>query len=112
MIRVVNIKEDMPNVDYAIYLCDKAIDDAKIMGEKVIIVIHGYGSNGVGGLIKMALKQHLDILKKHKSIEEWVPGEKWCDSNPITMRISAKCPEVILNSNLQNLNSGVSVIMV
>ena len=46
MVKLVNIKEDMPNVDYAIFLCDKAIEEAKQLGYRVIIVIHGYGSNG------------------------------------------------------------------
>ena len=112
MIRVVNVKKDMPNVDYAIYLCDKEIEYAKIMKDKVIIVIHGYGSNGVGGLIKEGLQNHLQQLKRHKVILDFVPGEKWADTNPAKELICSICPDIILNSNLQGLNSGVSVILV
>ena len=112
MVRVVNVKKDMPNVDYAIYLCDKEIEYAKIMHDKVIIVIHGYGSSGVGGLIKEVIMHHLSKLKKHKSIQDYVPGEMWADTNPVKEEICQQCPELILNSNLQNLNSGVTVILV
>ena len=112
MVRVINVKQDMPNVDYAIYLCDKEIDYAKILKDKAIIIIHGYGSNGVGGLIKEGLTQHLSQLKKHKKIKDFVPGELWADTNPSKEYMCKLCPDLIVNSNLQNLNSGVTVILV
>lgn len=112
MIRVVNVKKDMPNVDYAVHLCDKEIEYAKIMHDKAIIVIHGYGSNGVGGLIKEGLIKHLAQLKKHRVIRDFVPGEMWADTNPSKEKICQECPDIIVNSNLQGLNSGVSVILV
>ena len=110
--RVINIKEDNPNVDYAIYLFEKELEYSHAVGNKSIIVIHGYGSHGVGGLIKQALKERLAVLKKHKKIEDYVSGEEWGEFNPIKQKMCAQCPELILNSNLQGLNSGVTVVLI
>ena len=56
MIRVVNVKKDFPTVDYAFYLIDQEIKCAKALGCHAIVVIHGYGSSGKGGVIKQEIK--------------------------------------------------------
>ena len=50
--RVVNIKKDNPNADYALFLIDEEIRYSKATGNRVILIIHGYGSHGQGGVIK------------------------------------------------------------
>ena len=111
MIRVVNIKEDNPNTDYALFLIDEEIKYSRAIGNKVIVVIHGYGSHGQGGAIKDEVKKYLPELKRKKVITEYVLGEMWCDTNPIQRKMCEICPELILHENLHSLNSGVSVIM-
>ena len=49
MIRVINVKEGNPNVDYALFLIDEEIKYSNAVGNKVVIIIHGYGSHGKGG---------------------------------------------------------------
>ena len=111
MIRVVNIKENMPPKDYAVYLLDCEINDSKKMGEKAIIVIHGYGSHGTGGEIKKAVVEYLTTAKKNKLITTFVKGDEWGEFNPDRKLICSVCPELIVNSQLQSFNSGVTVIL-
>ena len=111
MIRVVNIKEDNPNSDYAMYLLDQEINYSKAVGNRVIVVIHGYGSHGCGGVIKQKLKLYLPELKKKKVIEDYVFGENWGEFNETRQRICKICPEAILHENLTSINSGVSVVL-
>jgi len=111
MIRVVNIKEDNPNSDYALYLLDQEIKYSKAVGNRVIIVIHGYGSHGQGGVIKQRLKEYLPELKKKKIIEDYVLGENWGELNETRQKICRISPEAILNENLSSINSGVSVVL-
>lgn len=111
MIRVVNIKEDNPNTDFAMYLLDQEIKYSKAIGNRVIVVIHGYGSHGQGGLIKSAIKTYLPNLKKNHYIKDFVFGENWGETNETKKLICSICPEAILNENLQGLNSGVSVVL-
>ena len=104
-----SLVKDNPNTDYALYLIDQEINYSRAVGNHVIVVIHGYGSHGAGGLIKNAVKEYLPRLKKNRIIREYVFGENWGDLNESKQLITSICPEVILHENLQGLNSGVSV---
>lgn len=109
--RVVNIKKDNPNVDYALYLIDEEIRYSRATGNRVIVVIHGYGSHGTGGAIKDGVKSYLPNLKKSGVIVDFVHGENWGDLNPTKKMIESIDPQIILNENLYLINSGVSVIL-
>ena len=112
MVRVINVKKDNPNCDYALYLIDQEIKYSRAVGNRAIVVIHGYGSHGKGGVIKEAIKNYLPELKKKRVIEDYVFGEQWGDTNVSKINMCKICPELILHENLQSLNSGVSVILV
>lgn len=111
MVRVVNIKKDMPPKDYAVFLLDSAINDSKAMGDKVLIVVHGYGSHGKGGEIKKAVVEYLTTAKKNKTIKTFVKGDEWGDLNPEKQYMCSVCPDLNLNSQLYPLNSGVTAIL-
>lgn len=112
MIRVVNIKKDFPNTDYAMFLIDQEIKYCRAVGCRAFVIIHGYGSHGQGGAIKEAVKQYLPELKKKKVIKDFVFGENWGDTNSSKIAMCEICPELILHENLQGLNSGVSVVLI
>lgn len=110
--RIVNIKKDNPNVDYALYLVDEEIRYSRAVGNQVVLIIHGYGSHGQGGAIKSGIKSYLPMLKKQGIIKEYVFGENWGDLNETKLKIERIAPELILNENLYLINSGVSVILI
>lgn len=112
MLRVVNIKKDLPNCDYAVFMLDKEIDWAKKEDVNVLVVIHGYGSKGVGGLIKKAVEVELKILKSKKEIIDYSLGEQFGDTSELKETLNKLYPETILNEHLQNLNSGISIVWV
>ena len=112
MIKTVNIKKDFPNTDYAMFLIDQEIKYCRAVGCKALIIIHGYGSHGQGGAIKESVKQYLPELKKKKIIKDFVFGVNWGDANSSKVNMCQICPELILNENLQGLNSGVSVVLI
>jgi len=112
MIRVVNIKKDNPNSDYALFLLDEEIKYSRAVGNRIIIVIHGYGSHGKGGVIKEAVKNYLPLLKKKHVITDYVFGENWGNINESTVRMTLICPQLMVDENLHGNNSGVSVILV
>lgn len=110
--RVVNIKEDNPNVDYALFLIDEEIRYSRAIGNRVVVIIHGYGSHGMGGAIKQGVKRYLPQLKKMGIIDKYVFGENWGNTNPDVKEIEKISPDIILNENLSSINSGVSVILI
>ena len=112
MIRVVNIKKDNPNSDYALFLIDEEIKYSRAVGNRAVVIIHGYGSHGTGGVIKDAVHHYLPELKKKHIISDYVFGENWGDTNPSKIHMCNVCPELILHENLRSLNSGVSIILI
>lgn len=112
MIKVVNIKQNNPNTDYAIYVLDSEIHDAKLTDIDVLVVVHGYGSHGRGGLIKLEALRHLKTLRNQGAIIDFVQGEHWSQTNEVVKTLCEKYPSLILHENLQSLNSGVTVVWV
>ncbi len=112
MYRLVNIKEGMPNADYAVYLLEKEIDYAKAEGTRVLVFVHGYGSSGHGGAIKEKVDRRLAALKKEKKIVCYVRGDRWAEYSSDVQEIYKYAPELSINNQVSNINSGVTVVLV
>jgi len=110
--KVINIKKDMPNSEYAIFLMEKEIDIQRAMGENVLLVIHGYGSSGEGGLIKREVKRDLERLKHFNKILDFIEGERCGETNETYKLMCSKFPELLISKDLGNLNSGVTIIWI
>ena len=110
--KVINIKKDMPSSEYAIFLMEKEIDIQRAMGENVLLVIHGYGSSGEGGLIKREVKRDLERLKHFNKILDFIEGEKCGETNETYRLMCSKFPELLISKDLGNLNSGVTIIWI
>ena len=110
--KTLNLKEYEPSVEQAIAIVELEIECSKKEGYYAIKIIHGYGSHGVGGVIKKELlKWKNKAIRQHK-ILSYVKGENWSDTNPTVQKIKQICPEVIGDFELFNSNAGVSVILI
>ncbi len=111
MIKTINLKESN-SPEYAVFLLESEINDAKVTGHDVIIAIHGYGASGVGGVIKQTVTSFLEDMKKFNKIIDYVPGSHWGESNPVVRQMLKKYPQLIVNTQIMPLNSGVSIVWV
>ncbi len=109
MINIVNIKKDFPDCEYAIFLAEKEIEFSLKEGSEILILIHGYGSNGVGGTIKKELHAKLRELVLKKKIKAFIPGEEFTMLKDDVAKICEKYPNLITDQ-LLNLNPGVTII--
>jgi hypothetical protein len=67
-----NLKSDMPSVALAM---DRIKVILKYEKSKAIKIVHGYGSTGVGGDIKIAIRKYLNELLMQNQIKAYIPGE-------------------------------------
>ncbi len=102
----------MPTVEQALAMIEIEISVCKKEGIKVLKIIHGYGSNGIGGAIRRALPRWSQRAKKKGIIKEFVRGENWLHENEIIFKIKKLCPEIIGDIELYHANLGVSVILI
>ncbi len=89
--KVVNIEEGMPLVDQAIRRVTYELGAAGRNGLKALKLIHGYGSSGTGGRIRVEVRKYLSRQKALGKIKAFVPGEQWEIFNPEAIRILNGC---------------------
>lgn len=73
----VNLESGMPTVDVALQKMKNSLTSYKRQGYKAIILIHGYGSSGVGGGIKAAATKALGESSMRGIVRTYVGGEHW-----------------------------------
>ena len=108
----IDIKSDMQTCLMAVAQLEIEIDACKLGGFKVLKVIHGYGSHGVGGAIKREIHKRLKQMKSQKIITEYIPCEQWTQSNPKRTMAIRWSDELLADSDLRMLNSGVTIVLI
>ena len=74
-VRRVNLEHGHPTVEVALRRFEQAFHQARAKGSAYLALIHGYGSTGRGGSIKVALMEHLQVLRNRNVLGSVLPGE-------------------------------------
>ena len=107
----INLEEGMPYVDQAIKKLTYHIKTNKKSGVKAIKIIHGFGSSGTGGRIRVESRAYLARLKGRREITDFIPGEQLSIFDQATRKALDLCPEMRQDRDLDRHNNGVTVII-
>lgn len=107
----IDIKSEKQTVAEAIAQFLVEVDAYKKGGFKVMKVIHGYGSHGVGGAIREAFLKKCQDLKNRKIIEDYTCCDKWTDKNVVKKIAINYCPDLLADSELYHINAGCSIVI-
>ena len=108
---VINIKEDSPTVELALANLEIHIELMKKAGGKVVKIIHGYGSHGVGGAICNAVRKYCFDKKNKNKIKDVILGDEWDISSKKTQDILKMCPSYYGDEDLNHHNCGITIIV-
>lgn len=108
----VNIKYDMPTADQAVKRCTFAIENARRLGGGAVKIIHGYGSTGKGGKIRVEVRQYLERLKTRGQIRDYIPGENFSLFDESTRAAFMRCDELRRDHDLDAANNGVTIVVI
>lgn len=108
----IDVKSDMQTCLMAGAQLEIEIDACKLGGFNALKVIHGYGSHGVGGAIKKEIHNRLKQMKSQNKIKDYIPCEKWTPNNPKRKMAIECCNELLADSDLRILNSGVTIVLI
>lgn len=108
----IDVKSDMQTCLMAVAQLEVEIEACKLGGFSALKVIHGYGSHGVGGEIKKEIHKRLKQLKSQKKIDDYIPCETWTQNNPKRAKAIKVCDELLADSDLYMLNSGVTIVLI
>lgn len=111
LVRVVNIEEGMPRVDEARDRLMKEIQKAKVNKVSALKIIHGYGSTGQGGALKIAINKSLSRMVKEGKLRAVVPGDNWSIFDNDSRVILEHCPNLNKDHDLEKGNPGITVVL-
>ena len=111
ILREVNIKSDMPTVNDAIKRTTYNIRNAEAFGVAAIKIIHGYGSTGTGGAIRVEVRKYLERQKQQGYIKEYITGEQFSIFDEATRQAFLSCDELRRDSDIERHNNGITIVI-
>ena len=110
-IKTVNIENGFPSVEQARTRLRSEIETAQSQGFKVIKIIHGYGSHGVGGDLRVALQSTLRGLAGSGQITDCIYGENWRKSDERSWALLKRMPDLKNDPDLGRGNRGITIVL-
>ena len=110
-IRYINLEDDKPTVKQAIARLQLELRMARRQGVWVLKIIHGFGSTGNGGKIRVAVRKELSEMQKHKHIPFFISGEKLTIFEEDTRKLLRICPAFRKDHDIDRHNNGVTVVV-
>ena len=110
-LREVNLELGMPHASDAVRRLTFEVHHSKDLHCAVLKLIHGYGSSGKGGKIRIAARERLDFLQKKNEIRGYITGEKFSIFDATTLKAFQSCPELRKDRDLERSNNGVTFIL-
>ncbi len=110
-IRTVNLKSDMPLVREALQRLERELALAQKERVMLVKIIHGYGSSGAGGEIRIAVQKRLHELAAGEQIRGCIFGENWSKSDEETWRLLQAQPSLKSDADLGRRNQGITIVL-
>ena len=101
----------MPSVEQARTRLNAEIQTARQSGVKLLKIVHGYGSTGVGGDLRIALQSTLRQLASKHEIRDCIYGENWRKSDERSWELLKRMPELKDESDLGRGNKGITIVV-
>ncbi len=90
---------------------DRALALARSEGTMILKLIHGYGSSGVGGALRLAVHASLLRYKDSGLIRDFIDGEEFRVSNEATWNLLKRMPEMKQDRDLGKGNKGITIVI-
>jgi len=109
--KTVNLKSDMPQVHEALQRLDRELALARQEKAKLLKLVHGYGSTGAGGDIRIAVQKRLIDLAQNGQIRGCIFGENWSKSDEATWKLLQSHSELKSDPDLGRRNRGITIVL-
>ena len=110
-LRTINLETGKPTSLEAIKRLMAEIPNSKKLGFRVVKLIHGYGSSGTGGRIRIETRKYLQRQADAGQIKLFVPGESFSIFDEGTRAVLSACDELRRDHDLERHNNGVTFVL-
>ena len=101
----------MPLVREALQRLDRELAFARQEKITILKLVHGYGSSGAGGEIRIAVQKRLRELADRGEIRGCIFGENWSKSDELTWKVLQSKAELKNDSDLGRKNPGITIVL-
>ena len=101
----------MPSVQEALQRLDREITLAQQGKVALLKIVHGYGSTGAGGDIRIAVQRRLHELAQSGQIQGCIFGEDWSKTDDATWRLLQKQSALKSDPDLGRRNQGITIVL-
>lgn len=111
MYKTVNLEQGMPPADQAVRRMTFEINSEKARRVRAIKFIHGFGSSGAGGGIRIKSREYLRSLQRRGAIRFFIPGEDFSIFNENTRKAMELCDALRSDRDLDRHNNGITIVI-
>ena len=111
LMRIIDLEIGRPTVFQALGQLDYELKGARREGSEVVKLIHGYGSSGRGGDIRLAVQRRLVEMAHDGEIRSCIFGEDWSKSNESTWNLLQARPDLKQDKHLGRKNLGITIVV-
>jgi hypothetical protein len=108
---LIDLEAGRPPVHQALANLERELALAKQEGRILLKLIHGYGSSGAGGDIRIAVQNRLRELERNGSIQFCIFGEDWGPSDANAWKLLKAYPALKNDPHLGRHNRGITVVL-
>ncbi len=109
--KTANLKSDMPQVHEALQRLERELALARQDKATLLKLIHGYGSTGAGGDIRIAVQKRLMEMAQNGQIHGCIFGENWSKSDDAAWKLLQSHPDLKNDSDLGRRNRGITIVL-
>ncbi|MBS5144302.1 MAG: hypothetical protein KHY89_02130 [Butyricicoccus pullicaecorum] len=109
--RIINLELTLPAVHDIPERISRELREARRHKIQVMKLIHGYGSSGKGGKLRLAVRRQLVRAQESKQIICFIPGEQFSIFDADTQRALHTCAELRHDPDLERHNNGITLVV-
>ena len=108
--REINLEAGRPTTRQAVGMLLRTVENSP--KGQVLKLIHGYGSSGTGGAIRVEVRRKLARMKQEGRVKMFVYGENLSIFDVDTRRLLDLAPSLRSDRDLERHNNGITVVVI
>jgi len=110
-IKTVNLEDGMPTVAQASARLKSELQCARQNRIHALKIIHGYGSSGIGGDLRIALQSLLRQMEDRSEIQSCIYGENWRSADERAWKLVKQFPQLKDDRDFGRGNKGITIVV-
>ncbi len=108
--KTVNLEQGLPTVNQALGRMQRELGIAQHEQIRIVTLIHGYGSSGKGGAIRLECRKYLHYLLTQKKIHTVIHGEDFHRHRGATKNLLGRFSQLRNHPHLGRGNKGITLV--